>query len=186
KSVARERKAGIAEARRIAAAKAAAEARKRARAAAAAAAAQHNRGGGKSGGGKGGGKGGGSVGPVGHGGGKVAVRFARAQLGEWYLWAAAGPNRWDCSGLTMMAWRKAGKSLPHWSVGQYYQTRRVSLGNLRKGDLVFYAHNTSNPDTIHHVGIYIGGGRMIEAPHSGAQVRISSIYRSGLIGAGRP
>lgn len=119
-------------------------------------------------------------------GAAAAVQFAYAQLGKWYVWGADGPSTYDCSGLTMRAWQQAGVYLPHWSVGQYYQTSRVSLSNLRKGDLVFYANNTSDPDTIHHVAIYIGGGRMIEAPHTGAQVRISSIYRPGLIGAGRP
>lgn len=182
-SLAEKRTRGIAEAKAEAARKAALAAKKRAQAAAAAAAAaahqhhQHS-----------------SAGSVthhasppsvGHGVGAV-LRFAFAQLGKWYLWAAAGPDRYDCSGLTMRAWQQAGVSLPHWSVGQWYATRRVSLGNLRKGDLVFYANNTSDPNSIHHVALYIGGGRMIEAPHTGAQVRISSIWRPGLIGAGRP
>lgn len=178
-SVASERSKGIAKAR-AAAARAAAEAR--ARAAAQAQADDRPKGKKPRGGG-----GGGGGDPTYYGtGGKAAVKFARAQLGKWYEWAADGPSTYDCSGLTMRAWQKGGRGLPHWSVGQYYQTDRVSLGNLRKGDLVFYANNTNNPDTIHHVGMYIGGGRMIEAPHTGAQIRISSIYRSGLIGAGRP
>lgn len=180
-SVAAQRSEGIAKARK-AAARAAAEARARA---AAQARAHDGPKGKKPRGGGGGGGGGGD--PTYYGtGGKAAVKFARAQIGKWYEWAADGPSTFDCSGLTMRAWQKGGRGLPHWSVGQYYQTDRVSLSNLRKGDLVFFANNTNNPDTIHHVGIYIGGGRMVEAPHTGAQVRISSIYRSGLIGAGRP
>ncbi|MQA80940.1 MAG: hypothetical protein GEV10_21075 [Streptosporangiales bacterium] len=178
-SVAADRSKGIAKAR-AAAARAAAEARARA-----AQQQADDRPKGKKPRGGGGGGGGGD--PTYYGtGGKAAVKFAHAQLGKWYEWAADGPSTFDCSGLTMRAWQKGGRGLPHWSVGQYYQTDRVSLSNLRKGDLVFFANNTNNPDTIHHVGIYIGGGQMIEAPHTGAQVRISSIYRSGLIGAGRP
>lgn len=176
-SLAEKRRRGIARAKAEAARKAALAAKKAAQAAAAAAAAHHNN---HNGGGH-------HYNPpsYGHGVGAV-IRFARAQLGKWYLWAAAGPSRYDCSGLTMRAWQQAGVNLPHWSVGQWYATHRVSLGNLHRGDLVFYAYNTSNPNTIHHVALYIGGGRMIEAPHTGAQVRISSIWRSGLIGAGRP
>jgi peptidoglycan DL-endopeptidase CwlO len=178
-TLAEKRRRGIAAAKAEAARKAALAAKKAAEAAAAAAAAAHHH--------HNGGGGGHHYNPpsFGHGVGGV-IGFARAQLGKWYLWAADGPDRYDCSGLTMRAWQQAGVSLPHWSVGQWYATRRVSLGNLHRGDLVFYANNTSNPNTIHHVALYIGGGRMIEAPHTGAQVRISSIWRPGLIGAGRP
>jgi cell wall-associated NlpC family hydrolase len=120
-------------------------------------------------------------------GGRVAVAYAYNQLGKWYLWGADGPSRFDCSGLTMRAWQQAGVYLPHYSVSQYELTEHVPVSQARPGDLIFYANNTSNPGSIHHVAIYIGGGRMIEAPHSGAQVRISSIWRSGLMAyAGRP
>jgi cell wall-associated NlpC family hydrolase len=120
-------------------------------------------------------------------GGRVAVGYAYAQLGKWYLWGAAGPSRFDCSGLTMRAWQRAGVYLPHYSVAQYQITAHVPVASARPGDLIFYANNTSDPGSIHHVAIYIGGGRMIEAPHTGAQVRISSIWRSGLMAyAGRP
>ncbi len=87
----------------------------------------------------------------------------------------------------MRAWQRAGVYLPHYSVAQYETTEHVPVSDARPGDLIFYANNTSNPGSIHHVAIYIGGGRMIEAPHTGAQVRISSIWRSGLMAyAGRP
>ena len=120
-------------------------------------------------------------------GGRIAVAYARSQLGKWYEWAAAGPARFDCSGLTMRAWQRAGVYLPHYSVAQYAETRHVPVSQARPGDLVFFATNTSNPGSIHHVAIYIGGGMMIEAPHTGAQVRISSIWRYGLMPyAGRP
>ncbi len=173
--LAKQRQAGIAKAKAEAAARRARLAAERA-----AAAAHHSNGGG------GGGGGGGSS----HGssaGGRVAVAYARSQLGKWYLWGADGPGRFDCSGLTMRAWQRAGVYLPHYSVAQYADTAHVPVGDARPGDLVFFANNTSNPGSIHHVAIYIGGGQMIEAPHTGAQVRISSIWRSGLMAyAGRP
>lgn len=166
-TLAKQRQAGLAKAR--------AEARARA----ARLAAEHG------GGGGGGGGGGSSVGTA--AGGRIAVSYAYNQLGKWYLWGAAGPSRFDCSGLTMRAWQQAGVYLPHYSVAQYQVTEHVPVSQARPGDLIFYANNTSDPGSIHHVALYIGGGRMIEAPHTGAQVRISSIWRSGLMAyAGRP
>jgi cell wall-associated NlpC family hydrolase len=107
---------------------------------------------------------------------QVAIDFARDQLGEPYVWGAAGPDSWDCSGLTMGAWAAAGVSLPHYSVAQYAATTPVSVSQLRPGDLVFWASNSSDPDTIFHVGLYIGDGEMIHAPHTGAVVRVESIW----------
>jgi peptidoglycan DL-endopeptidase CwlO len=115
-----------------------------------------------------------------------AVAFARSQLGKPYLWGASGPSSYDCSGLTMAAYRRAGVSLPRVSRAQWNAGPRVGLGSLAPGDLVFFAYNTADPGTIHHVGIYIGGGAMVEAPYSGASVRISSIGRGDYIGAVRP
>lgn len=183
-NLAKQRQAGIAKARAEAAARAARLAAERA---AAAAAANHQGGNGGSGHSHGGSTspGGSSTGTA--SGGRVAVSFAYAQLGKWYLWAAAGPNRFDCSGLTMRAWERAGVYLPHYSVAQYQVTQHVSISSMRPGDLIFYASNTSDPGSIHHVAIYIGGGRMIEAAHAGTQVRIASIWRSGMMPyAGRP
>ncbi len=102
-----------------------------------------------------------------------ALSYAKAQLGKPYLWAAEGPNAFDCSGLTMMAWRAGGKSLPHWSVAQFAQSTRISVGSLRPGDLVFWG---STPGTIHHVAMYIGGGQIIHAPRTGQPVQINSMY----------
>lgn len=102
-----------------------------------------------------------------------AIKFARAQLGERYLWAAAGPNAWDCSGLTMMAWREGGVSLPHYSAAQYAQIRHISMSDLRPGDLVFWG---DSPDTIHHVAMYLGDGLIIHAPRTGRPVSIDSMY----------
>lgn len=123
-------------------------------------------------------KGGGSSdGPsTSRGGVSAVIAYAKAQLGEPYVWAAAGPDEWDCSGLTMKAWAKAGVSLPHYSVAQYEQTRHISAGELRAGDLIFWADDSSDPGTIFHVALYIGGGRMIHAPRPGRPVTIDSVY----------
>ena len=107
------------------------------------------------------------------GGVAAVIAFARAQLGEPYVWGGAGPSVWDCSGLTMMAWRQAGVSLSHYTGYQYTETDRVPISQLQPGDLVFYG--TSGPNS-HHVGLYIGGGQMIHAPNPSTVVKIASIY----------
>jgi cell wall-associated NlpC family hydrolase len=116
-------------------------------------------------------------------GAKAAIDFARKQLGEPYLWGAAGPDSWDCSGLTMMAWREGGISLPHYSAAQYQQTKHLSFGQLRAGDLVFWG---TSPNTIHHVALYIGNGQIIQAPRTGDVVKVSSLYETGPNFYGRP
>ena len=108
-----------------------------------------------------------------------------AQLGKPYEWGADGPSTYDCSGLVMRAWQQGGVSLPHYSVAQYAQSQPVALSDLRRGDLVFFASG-SDYQSIYHVGLYIGSGQMIEAPYTGENVRISSIWRSSLFGAARP
>jgi cell wall-associated NlpC family hydrolase len=118
--------------------------------------------------------------------GRTAVRYAKAQLGKPYQWGASGPDTFDCSGLTMMAWRQAGIDLDHYSASQYNQGTHVARGDLRPGDLVFFADDTNDPSTIHHVGIYVGDGQMINAPQTGDVVKYSSIDRSDYIGATRP
>ena len=110
----------------------------------------------------------------------AAVAFAKQQVGKPYEWGASGPNSYDCSGLTMASWRQGGVSLPHSASAQYSSTTHVAMSAIQPGDLLFYGSD------IHHVGIYVGGGTMIEAPHSGTDVRYASIYRSDLVGAGRP
>jgi peptidoglycan DL-endopeptidase CwlO len=116
-----------------------------------------------------------------------AIKFARAQLGEPYVWAAAGPDTWDCSGLTMMAWRAGGISLPHYSAAQYQQTKHLTIGQLRPGDLVFWG---TSPNTIHHVAIYEGeiDGKhyIIQAPHPGDVVKRSLLFREPPNFYGRP
>jgi cell wall-associated NlpC family hydrolase len=92
----------------------------------------------------------------------------------------------DCSGLALWAWAQVGIYLPHYSGYQYTSGRHIPLGDLRPGDLVFWAYDTSDPGTIHHVAIYLGGGRIVQAPQSGDVVRISSMWFDGYIGATRP
>jgi cell wall-associated NlpC family hydrolase len=76
----------------------------------------------------------------------------------------------------MGAWQAAGVYLPHYSVSQYYATSPVSYSSLRPGDLIFWASDSSNPDTIFHVGLYIGGGQMIHAPRTGKDVEVQSVW----------
>jgi cell wall-associated NlpC family hydrolase len=118
--------------------------------------------------------------------GNEAADWALTQLGKPYLWGGAGPDAYDCSGLTMMAWAHAGVTLQHWTGYQWPSGPHIPISQLRRGDLVFYATDTADPNTIHHVGMYIGNGEMVDAPYTGAFVRIDSIYWTGLIGATRP
>ncbi len=119
--------------------------------------------------------------------GDIAANWALTQLGKPYQWGGAGPDTYDCSGLTMDAWAHAGVQLAHWTGYQWESGPHVPLNQLQRGDLLFFATNTSDPTTIHHVGIYIGNGMMVDAPYTGAFVRIDSMYSpGGLIGAVRP
>jgi cell wall-associated NlpC family hydrolase len=110
----------------------------------------------------------------------VAVHAAEAEIGKPYEFAASGPNSFDCSGLTMFAWGQAGVSMAHFAATQYSEFPHVPISQLAPGDLVFYG------SPIHHVGMFIGNGEMIEAPHTGAFVRYATIYRSDFVGASRP
>ena len=119
--------------------------------------------------------------------GQIAADFALSQIGKPYQWGAAGPSTYDCSGLAMVAWAHAGVSILHYTGDQWNEGTRIPLNDMQRGDLVFYATNNANPATIHHVGIYIGGGEMVDAPYTGVDVRIDSIYQPGEpIGAVRP
>jgi peptidoglycan DL-endopeptidase CwlO len=126
------------------------------------------------------------VGGASAGAGNVAANWALQQLGKPYVWAAAGPGAFDCSGLSMRAWQQVGVQLDHWTGTQWTSGPHVPIASLRRGDLVFFADNTSDPATIHHVGIYIGHQMMVDAPYTGVNVRIDTIYEPGLIGATRP
>jgi cell wall-associated NlpC family hydrolase len=112
--------------------------------------------------------------------GAVAVRFALAQLGEPYRYGAAGPDAWDCSGLTSAAWRAAGVSLSRSSRAQTGDGAPVSRASLRPGDLVFFYSPVS------HVGLYLGGGRVVHAPHPGDVVSIDALSSMPYAGAVRP
>jgi cell wall-associated NlpC family hydrolase len=112
--------------------------------------------------------------------GYKAAAFACSQAGKPYVWGAAGPGTYDCSGLTMVSWAKAGVSLPHNANEQYHSMPHVSRANLRIGDLIFY-------NNLHHVAIYVGDGHMMQAPQPGDVVRMSLIADGGSIyGYGRP
>jgi len=110
----------------------------------------------------------------------IAVAAAKSVLGSPYVWAAAGPSSFDCSGLTMYAWGKAGVSLPHSSGMQMSSGQRVSLSALQPGDLVFYG------SPVHHVALYVGAGQVIHAPQSGDVVRYASVDMMTPVGATRP
>ncbi len=117
--------------------------------------------------------------PSSHYGGVVGV--AMQYLGTPYVWGGASPGGFDCSGLVMYAYAQVGVSLPHSSYAQYGAGVPVSMGELQPGDLVFFYG-------LGHVGIYIGGGSFIHAPHTGDVVKISSLsgsYASSFVGARR-
>jgi cell wall-associated NlpC family hydrolase len=116
---------------------------------------------------------------------RAAVRWALAQLGDPYRWGTSGPDVFDCSGLTSAAYRAAGVGIPRVSQAQWGAGPHVAVASLLPGDLVFYADNPADPATIHHVGLYIGNGLMVHAPHTGDVVRVASIWREGYAGATR-
>ncbi len=102
-----------------------------------------------------------------------ALQFALKQIGDKYVFGAAGMTYWDCSGLTMRAFQTAGVSLPHSSRAQYNYGKSVKRSSLAAGDLIFFGR------PISHVGIYLGGGKMVHAPRSGSRVKVASAYNLG-------
>jgi cell wall-associated NlpC family hydrolase len=112
---------------------------------------------------------------------QAAIDAAYSVIGVPYQFAGSSPESgFDCSGLTMWAWSHAGVSLPHSSEMQYAVLPHVAQGDLQPGDLVFFY------SPIHHVGIYVGGGRMIDAPYTGTVVQMRSVEWSVYVGAARP
>jgi cell wall-associated NlpC family hydrolase len=113
--------------------------------------------------------------------GGTAIKYALQQIGDKYVFGAAGLTYWDCSGLTMRAFQSAGVSLPHSSRAQYRYGKAVDRKNLQPGDLVFFGR------PISHVGIYLGGNRMLHAPRKGSRVKIAefSLGKKPYIGARR-
>ena len=113
----------------------------------------------------------------------IAVQAALSQVGVPYVWGGATPGRgFDCSGLTMWAWGRAGVGLPHSAAAQYDDTAHVPLSDLQPGDLLFYDEG----GTIGHVTMYVGPGEMVQAPETGEDVQVTGIWSNGLVGAGRP
>lgn len=108
-----------------------------------------------------------------------ALAYAYAQLGKPYVWGATGPGSFDCSGLTMRAWESAGVMLPHFAAFQYQSSHPLGYGDLRPGDLLFWATDSTDSDSIYHEAMYIGGQQMIQAPRSGENVEISSMWMWG-------
>jgi cell wall-associated NlpC family hydrolase len=130
---------------------------------------------------------------------ETAINAAMRWIGTRYAWGGGsltGPSMgfgiddgvigFDCSGLTRYAYYQAGISIPRQSTAQYAALPHVSRANLQRGDLVFYAFDTSDPSSIHHVAIYLGNGQMIEAPESGEHVRVTAMRWGGFIGGARP
>ncbi|MEV6394122.1 NlpC/P60 family protein [Streptomyces sp. NPDC051907] len=109
-----------------------------------------------------------------------AIAYAYGAIGKPYVWGATGPNSYDCSGLTQAAWRSAGVSLPRTTYTQINAGQRVSRSQLAPGDLVFFYSGIS------HVGLYIGGGKMIHAPRPGSPVRVAPLDEMPFAGATRP
>ncbi|MER7650103.1 bifunctional lytic transglycosylase/C40 family peptidase [Streptomyces rimosus] len=118
-----------------------------------------------------------------------AIYFAQEQLGKPYLWGGNGTpeqnGRFDCSGLTKAAYHSVGIELPRVANDQWNAGPHPKRDELLPGDLVFFAHNLNDPRSIHHVGIYVGGGYMINAPYTGAVIRFDKIDKPDYIGATR-
>lgn len=113
--------------------------------------------------------------------GETALTYAKSQLGKPYVWAADGPDSFDCSGLTLRAWQAAGVELPRVTYDQINASPRVAKSDLRPGDLVFF--HGSSPS---HVGIYAGNGQIIHAPRPGESVEYTSLSSMPFSGATRP
>ncbi|WP_316522909.1 C40 family peptidase [Kitasatospora brasiliensis] len=111
-------------------------------------------------------------------GAAAAVAFAKSKIGLPYIWGGEGPAGYDCSGLTMMAWREGGRQLNHFAADQYAQSTPISYRQLRPGDLVFWT-DTGRAADIFHVGLYIGGDQMIEAPRAGKPIKQASLWIMG-------
>lgn len=112
--------------------------------------------------------------------GGEALRYAVRQIGKPYVWGAEGPDSYDCSGLTSQAWASAGREIPRTSQEQWRTLPKVSLRELRPGDLVLYFPEAT------HVAIYLGHGLVVQAPRPGAKVKVSPIAANPILGAVRP
>jgi cell wall-associated NlpC family hydrolase len=128
-----------------------------------------------------------------------AIDAAKAYLGTPYAWGGGGtrgpgpglaPDEgvvgFDCSGLTQYAYARAGISIPRNSRAQYSALAKVSSDDLKPGDLVFWGSDSSDPESIEHVALYLGGNKVVQAPQSGDVVKVSTMWWSGYVGAVRP
>ena len=115
-----------------------------------------------------------------------AIAAALSKLGSPYVWGTEGPSTFDCSGLLQWAYLQAGLVLPRVSSDQWFATTPVPVDQMQPGDLLVYAYDTSDADTIHHITMYIGDGQMVHAPRTGDVVRVVPVYYDGLYGVGRP
>ncbi|MEU3985015.1 NlpC/P60 family protein [Streptomyces sp. NPDC026672] len=112
--------------------------------------------------------------------GEAAVRYAVEQVGKPYEWGAEGPRSYDCSGLTSQAWDHAGTPIPRTSQEQWASLPKVSLKQLRPGDLVIYFPEAT------HVAMYVGDGTVVQAPRPGDHVKLSPLASNPVLGAVRP
>ncbi|QLI99722.1 C40 family peptidase [Streptomyces sp. NEAU-sy36] len=112
--------------------------------------------------------------------GEKAVAFATAQIGKPYVWGAAGPDSFDCSGLTSQAWAAAGRPIPRTSQEQWKQLKHIAVKDMRPGDLVIYFDDAS------HVALYIGDGAIIQAPRPGRTVTVAGAGSMPILGVVRP
>jgi cell wall-associated NlpC family hydrolase len=115
--------------------------------------------------------------------GGTAAQKACSLIGKPYVWAAAGPSAYDCSGLTLAAWAAAGVRMDHLASSQRRQSKSISRDQLRPGDLIYFGSDT------HHIGIYVGGNWMVHSPHTGDFVRmvqLTGYYANNVSGYGRP
>ncbi|WP_328536725.1 C40 family peptidase [Streptomyces sp. NBC_00344] len=112
--------------------------------------------------------------------GNAAVTYAMAQIGKPYVWGTAGPKAFDCSGLTLRAWAEAGRRIPRTSEEQWRQLPKVALTALRPGDLIVYFPEAT------HVALYVGGGKVVQAPRPGGRITVSPMAFGPILGAVRP
>ena len=110
----------------------------------------------------------------------VAAKKACSLIGKPYVWGAAGPNAYDCSGMTLTAWAAAGVTLRHYTKWQWEDTKPITRADLRPGDLVFFYSD------LHHMGLYVGGGWMVHAPTTGDYVRMAKLEGRPVAGYRRP
>ena len=119
--------------------------------------------------------------------GLAAVAAAESQVGKPYAWGGAGPDSYDCSGLTSWAWRQAGVSINRTASDQYKQIFKISYDDLRPGDLVFWSDDPTDANAVYHVAMWVGGGQMVEASRPGVPLRVTAMRWAGTMPyAGRP